>query len=148
MTDASVIIPEVCEIEPEDLCPEAVALDTRRAIFPFRTVPRFTQFWQNYSRFIEEVNGPTHYNAGITPLSGTAWYTPEGLVASRTFFTNVLSLSSLVLTFSLPLAYTPGTNAPANRLFNAFKNAHVDPNPTTPTVNRYSDLPRVHGLAP
>ena len=140
MTNGSAYQDE-CLVEPDPMCPQDLAEFTRKAIHPFRVVPRFTQFWSQFTDVMEEVEGPTHYNAGITPISGTCWFSPEGYAIGRTWANNVLALSSLVLTFSLPLAYNPGTNSPANALFNAFKEAHVDRDPTSPTVNRYSDLP-------
>jgi hypothetical protein len=134
-------IQTTCEdLEVAPMCPEKIAEKTRRAVVAVRTVPRFTQFWQMYSRFLEKVNGTTHYTQGIIPISGTGVYTPENVIVTTTGFTNILSIASLVMTFSLPLNYIPGTNN-MHSDFQAFNEARNDPDPTTLTTMKGSDLP-------
>jgi hypothetical protein len=122
------------------LCPADIATDFSPAVVDIKIVPRFRAFWDNYSRWIEEVQGATHYNAGILPLSSTGFYTPKGYIVSTSSFTSILWIASWIMTFSTPFCWQPGTNE-ETKDFPAFQHSRSVPDPATLYVNRYHDLP-------
>lgn len=121
------------------LCPEHIGRDFSPAVVGIKCIPRFRVFWENFSRWIEEVNGATHYNAGILPMSSTGFFTEKGYIVSTSSFTSILTIASLVMTFSAPFCWQPGTNGVVHDI-PAFATERDQPDPSTHFINRYHDL--------
>lgn len=103
-------------------------------------IPRFKVFSELHIKFLEQVNGATHYTAGNLPMRQTAFFTKTGILVSTSAFTSILAIASMVVTFSLPYCWRPGTHE-ASGMEDAFNTARHVPDGTTKYVNRYANLP-------
>ena len=124
---------------PKIYCANEIGTRFGSAVVGIKIIPKFQTFWQNFNRFVEEVYGATHFNAGILPMSGTGYFQPNGYIHSSTAFMAIMEISAFVQTFSVPWCWEPGTNEVEPNVA-AFLNPHKCPDPTTPYTNRYANL--------
>eukprot|EP00732_Lithocolla_globosa_P000015 Lithocolla_globosa_v1_NODE_3_length_14236_cov_22.745998.p3 type:complete len:456 gc:universal NODE_3_length_14236_cov_22.745998:6334-4967(-) len=125
---------------PEVLCGETIYRRMAPAVVGLTVVPNFKIIWSLVNKYFEQVNGESLFNAGIIPMSMSGFFLKTGHFASTSAFTALLTAASLVMTFSVPYCWKPGTNQ-AHPAFNAFCKARYDGDGSTPNTNKYSNLP-------